>query len=202
MNSYSDPIKGNIQLGPLLDEDAQLLQAVIKMTNPKVVVEFGYFWGKSANAMLAAMDADAELHSFDNTKDAGHAMAHTQDARFNFYPMSQDEFWKTQIDKIDFVFLDASHDMELNKNTFLQIKDKLNPKAIIAVHDTGTWIGGNVFDAEAGYLDANGNWVHCPGEIDFVNWLKANHKDFEQIHFHSSRQIRHGITLLQRYEAL
>lgn len=43
-------------LGPLLDEDALFLQAIIKMITPKVVLELGHFWGKSAKAMLEVMD--------------------------------------------------------------------------------------------------------------------------------------------------
>lgn len=182
-----------IILGPLLKEDAQFLQAIIKMTTPKKLVEFGFFRGDSARAMLEVMDADAHLHSFDNTKNPV-----VDDPRFTFHMKSQEE---VEIYDIDFVFLDASHDFELNKKTFERLERRMNPKGIIAVHDTGTW-PGNVFDAEAGYEREDGRYVHCPGEIEFVNWVKENYQDWQQIHFHSDRAVRHGITLLQRYEKL
>lgn len=180
-----------IVLGPLLDEDAFFLQSIIRMTNPKVVVEFGYFWGKSSKMMLEVMDADAELHSFDNTKNPV-----VEDKRFHFYCKSQEEI--TGIKDIDFVFLDASHYLDLNQKTFEAIKDCMSEKGIIAIHDTGTWVGGNVFNAERGHLNTKGEWVHCPDEIDFVNWLKKEYPQWQQIHFHSNRQVRHGITLLQK----
>lgn len=189
-NHYND-----IVLGPLLEEDAQFLKAIIKMCTPKVLVEFGYFWGHSAKAMLEAMDADAELHSFDNTKNPV-----LPDPRFHFYCKSQEEV--EGIENIDFVFLDASHDLELNKKTFEKLVPYLSPKAIIAVHDTGTWVGGNVFNADLGRKNEKGEWVHCPDELTFVDWVKENHPDFQQIHFHSHRQVRHGITLLQKYVKL
>lgn len=178
-------------LGPLLVEDAEFLQAIIKMTNPKKVVEFGYFLGHSARAMLEVLAEDAELHSFDNTKNPV-----MDDPRFHFYHKSQEEI--DGIDDIDFVFLDASHYLDLNQQTFEKIKDCMTEKGIIVVHDTGTWIGGNVFNVERGHENAKGEWVHCPEEIKFVNWIKEKYPEWQQIHFHSSRQIRHGITLLQK----
>jgi hypothetical protein len=184
----------NHQLGPLLDEDALLLQSVIKMTNPRIVVELGHFWGKSAMAMLEAMDADAELHSYDNTKNAVF-----EDKRFHFYRKSQEE---VDIPNIDFVFFDASHELELNRQTFRKLATLMNEKGIIAVHDTGTWIGGNVFNALDGFADEKGNWVHCPDELTFMNWIRDYHPEWQQIHLHSSRQVRHGITLLQKYVKL
>ncbi len=185
---------GDIELGPLLDEDALLLQAVIRMTNPKIVVEIGHFWGKSAMKMLEVMDHDSELHSYDNTKQPVFA-----DQRFHFYRKSQEE---VDVRNIDFAFLDASHDLSLNQQTFIKMLPDLTEKAIIAVHDTGTWIGGNVFNAEFGHMNEKKEWVHCPDELTFVNWIKEAYPEFQQIHFHSNRAVRHGITLLQRYVKL
>lgn len=180
-----------IVLGPLLKEDAEFLKAIIKMTNPKKVVEFGYFWGDSSREMLSVMDQDAELHSFDNTKNPV-----ITDKRLHFYCKSQEDI--EGIFDIDFVFLDASHELDLNQKTFEKLKDCMSDKGIIAIHDTGTWIGGNVFNADLGHLNKKGEWVHCPDEIDFVNWIKEKYPEWQQIHFHSSRDVRHGITLLQK----
>lgn len=180
-----------IMLGPLLDQDAEFLKAIIKMTTPKVLIEFGHFLGHSAKAMLSVMEPDAVLHSFDNTR--GHGVT---DPRFHFRSESQDA--AHDIKDIDFIFLDASHYLDLNQKTFLNFKDRLNDKAIIAIHDTGAWVGGNVFDVAQGHMNAKGEWVHRPEEIDFVNWIRKEYPEFDQIHFHSSHQVRHGITLLQK----
>lgn len=185
-----------MSLGPLLKEDAEFLKAIIKMTTPKKVVEFGFFWGDSARAMLSAMPEISELHSFDNTKN-GEGI---EDGRFHFYCKSQDEI--EGINNIDFVFLDASHELELNKRTFEYLRKNMNEKGIIAVHDTGTWIGGNVFNAEFGEMNEKGEWVHCPDEIAFINWVKETYPEWQQIHFHSSSEVRHGITLLQNTNML
>lgn len=180
-----------IVLGPLLEEDKLFLQAIIRMTNPMVLIEFGYLWGHSAQAMLDVMDPTAVLHSYDYTKNPTHP-----DPRFKFHMKSQEEV--EGIENIDFVFIDASHDFELNKITLIKLMDHLSDKAIIAVHDTGTW-PSNVFDTDHGETRSDGRFVHCPGEVKFVNWVATNFPIFQVIHFHCDNQVRHGITLLQKY---
>lgn len=181
------------ELGPILDEDVSLLQAVIRMTCPKVLVEFGHFYGKSAKAMLEVMDSEAHLYSYDPTKYAA-----VVDPRFTFIRKSQDEF--EPLPSVDFVFLDASHELSLNKKTFQQLLPCLSPTAIIAIHDTGTW-PSNVWNRIEGYQMGD-EYVFNPEEREFVNWLKENNPEFEQIHFHTTRQVRHGITIIQRYNKL
>lgn len=190
-----DNFYGDIELGPALDEDINFLQAIIKMIVPKTVVEFGYFWGKSANAMLEVLSEDAVLHSFDNTKDPI-----VNDHRFKFYCKSQEQI--DGIENIDFVFLDASHDLELNKKTFEKLIPLMSEQGIIAVHDTGKWVGGNVFNASIGEPDEDGNWIHCIEELQFIDWIKEKHPDWQIINFHSLNAVRHGITLLQKYKKL
>lgn len=183
-----------ITLGKILDEDALLLQAIIKMTSPKTLVEFGFLHGDSAKKMLEVMDNEAHLYSFDNTtngKDLG--------SNFTFHKLSQTEIDKTDIKDIDFVFIDASHEIELNKETFKKLLPLLTEKAIIIIHDTGSWCDGNVWELERGRLNPDGSWTHCPDEVDFVNWIKENYPEWQQIHLHSKRQLRHGMTLLQKY---
>lgn len=185
-----------IQLGPLMKEDAAVLQALIRATNPKTLIEFGHLLGESAKVMLEAMDSDAVLHSYDPTQDS----SISDEPRFIFHKQSQTEI--SGIENIDFVFLDASHEYDLNMETFLKIKDNLSPKAIIIVHDTGSWAGGNVFDITWGHPDGNGCWVHRPDEQLFVDWIKKAYPEFQQIHLHSVQQVRHGMTILQRYHKL
>lgn len=184
-----------IELGPIMKEDALLLQAIIKLTNPRKILELGFFYGESAKKMLEVMDGDSKLISFDNTKNGN-----IDDPRFIFYRKSQEEL--DGIYDIDFCFIDASHEIKLNKKTFEKLKDIMTDGGIIAVHDTGAWLGGNVFEIKKGKLDDNGNWVHCPDEQEFVNWIKETYPEWQQIHFHSKRQVRHGMTLLQKYKKL
>lgn len=183
-------IKPLKSLGPLLDEDAEILKAIILLTTPLVVLEFGHLFGDSSRAMLSVMREDARLISIDKDMPA-----RVKDSRFTFHQISQEEYIPTE--KIDFVFLDASHDFELNKKTFENIKPFLSDKAIVAVHDTGTW-PSNLWNFNLGHETSDGRYAHCPDEIHFVNWLFENEPDYQQIHFHSVHEPRHGITLIQK----
>lgn len=178
-------------LGPLLDADADFLKAIIGMTTPLVVLEFGFLYGDSARAMLSAMRHDARLISID--KDRWSNIEN--EPRFTFHQVSQETFIPEEI--VDFVFLDASHELEINKQTFMNIVPHLSEKAIIAIHDTGKW-PHNVYQFNAGMDTSDGRYSHCPDEIRFTNWLQDEHPDWQQIHFHSDRETRHGITLLQK----
>ncbi len=173
-----------MELGRIQDEDVLLLQAVIKMTCPVNLVELGYLNGYSTRKILEVMRSDAHLTSYDNTIQS----SSIQDERFTFKNKSQTEIEEQDI---DFIFFDASHDFEINKKTFSKLK--LKDKAIIAVHDTGLW--------NEMVLDTGGYWIgdgyaHRPGEILFVKWLKE--KGYNAIDFHTLKETRHGITLLQK----
>lgn len=182
-------------LGPITKEDGDFLKAIIMLTTPKTVVEFGYFMGDSARAILSVLDNEATLHSFDNQKDTD-----IEDRRFIFHKKSQEEI--SDIKDIDLVFLDASHNLELNKKTFDYLKDNMSEKGIIIVHDTGSWVGGNIFNISWGKPDKKGNWIHQPGEVDFVNYVLNEYPNWQQIHLHSNREVRHGMTLLQNKNML
>lgn len=171
-------------LGPIQDEDVLLLQAVIKMTCPVQLVELGYLNGFSTTKMLEVMHSDAKLTSYDNSL---HDSA-IKDERFIFKNKSQTECDEKQI---DFIFFDASHDFEINVETFNKLD--LADKAIIAVHDTGLW--------NEMVMDTGGHWIgegyaHRPGERQFVEWLKE--KGYNAIDFHTLKETRHGMTLLQK----
>lgn len=180
-------------LGPALDEDIKVLQAIIQATDPKLVIEFGFFHGKSAKGMLDAMSPDARIISYDCTKDGK-----IDDPRFTFMKKSQEDF--EPVPNVDFVFLDASHDLDLNRLTWIALEPCLTPNAIVAVHDTGTW-PSNLWNRPEGY-DLGGRYIPRPDERRFVNWLKVHYPDYQQIHLHSNTQVRHGITLLQHYNHL
>lgn len=183
-----------IELGPLLPEDALLLQAIIKMTNPMNVVEFGFLRGRSTRVMLEAMDANARLTSHDNTE----VYNIPEDPRFTLKRIGQEDF--EPMENVDFVFLDASHDFELNKKTFEKLQSSLTDDAIIAVHDTGKWFA-NVFEFHLGY-EHEGGWLHCPDERKFMNWIKETYPEYQQIHLNTQSKISHGISLLQKYNKL
>lgn len=177
-----------MKLGSLQQQDKDLIKAIIKMTKPSVLVEFGHLLGESARSMLEVM-GDAKLISYDNTVDSK-----ITDSRFVFRRKCQSEY--NEPDLVDFVFLDASHKLDLNIKTLEALN--LNDNAIIVVHDTGVWTK-NV-GATYGYWK-DGFYYHCPEEREFINWIKEN-TDFNVINLHTTKEIRHGITLLQRNNPL
>lgn len=173
-----------IELGPIQDCDVLLLQAVIKMTCPINLVELGYLNGYSTKKILEVMRPDAKLTSYDSTVTGSNII----DSRFTFKNQSQTEVNEQDI---DFIFFDASHDLEINKETFNRLN--LSENAIIAVHDTGLW-NEMVLDT-GGYWVGNG-YAHRPDEREFVKWLKE--KGYNAINFHTLKETRHGMTLLQK----
>lgn len=195
-----------IARGPLMRDEALFLHGLIRVVRPKTVVEIGFFQGHSALNFLTALDADARLYSFDLDpaceQRAQALFAH--DARLTFRTRSQDEISAADVEhrRVDFVFLDASHDFDRNQRTFARLEPLLADGAILAVHDTGT-MPGRLMPDWHWFHQMPERWVgeDCevmPGERAFVNWLLERHPGFSQIHFHSLHTLRCGITLLQR----
>ena len=180
-----------IELGKIQDEDVLLLQAIIKMTCPSKLVELGYLNGYSTRKFLEVMRPDAKLISYDNTVRNSNIV----DSRFTFKNLSQTDY---EEEDVDFIFFDASHNFELNIETLKKVENTLNNGAIIAVHDTGLW-NEMVMDTIEGYWIENG-YAHRPDERKFVAWIKDHYKDYQIINFHTLKELRHGITLLQKYK--
>jgi predicted O-methyltransferase YrrM len=173
-------------LGPIQEEDKKLIQSVILMTCPSVVVEFGTNRGESALAILEVLQG--KLYSFDIDK-----IQNIRHPNFIFIHRGQETYNLTE--PVDIVFFDGAHNLELNIQAYLKIEPYLTPGAIIIVHDTGTW--KEMFVDNGGYMTSEG-YIHQPDERKFVNWLTG----WNKIHFHTHKEVRHGITLLQRNKDL
>lgn len=199
-----------ITWGPVQRDEALFLHALVRAVRPLVVVEIGFLQGDSAFNFLRALDADARLYSFD-VDPACTAVAHERlghDPRFVFRSRSQDALTREDIDGrlADFVFLDAAHDLGLNEAAFERLLELMGPDAIVAIHDTGT-IPRALVPAGHWTLGLTERWAgddyeHQPEERAFVNRLLESHPEFSQVHVHSRRAFRHGLTLLQRSEPL
>lgn len=206
--------QGRKALGPLQREEALFMNGLIKVLRPKTVLEFGFASGHSAFNFLSAMEKDSRLYSVDISDDAKD-MANffdRMDERFCFIHKSQDEVVPPDFNhrEIDFVFIDASHDANLNKKTFKNIRSSLSERVTIAVHDTGIWIKKLMSAEQLRYirtredqrwLDEN-RCTHQPGERKFVNWISDTYPEFNTIHLHTENYLRHGISLLQKQTRL
>ena len=94
-----------------------------------------------------------------------------------------------------------AHDLTLNQAAFENLLPLMAKDAILAVHDTGTIHRTAVpgeWNVDPGAPFAGGGFEHQAAERAFVNWTLDTHPEFAQVHIHSRRAIRHGITLLQR----
>jgi predicted O-methyltransferase YrrM len=196
--------------GPVQRDEAVLLHALVRDLRPATVVEVGFLFGHSAFNFLRALDGDARIYSFDvDPSCAAHARLRCQhDRRFVFHNRSQDEIRAEDVDgrPIDFAFIDGAHDLAVNQRTFERLLPLLSPLALIAIHDTGgiprslTRPGDQTLRMTERWVDDE--FEHQPDERAFVNWLRTSHPEFSQVHLHSKRAFRHGMTLLQRSTSL
>jgi len=198
--------------GPLQRNEALLLFALVKVIRPQTVVEFGFSSGHSSYNFLQAMDVESRLYSFDiGDRSAEIAQRYFRKRRnFRFLQKSQDAFSASDIDgrQIDLAFIDAAHELNINKKTFAAILPCLAPDAIIAVHDTGTWARSQMQSVHTQFAEGKpGDWInpdefqHERDEREFVNWIITDYP-FHALHFHTLRCIRHGMTLLARKNIL
>jgi len=203
-----------LAVGPLQRDEALLLHAVVRVIRPAVVLELGFLRGRSALNFLAAVPPSSHLYAVDNDP---HAQERARDVfdgvpNFHFIAKSQDEIGAADVGgaPIDLLFMDASHDVTLNQRTFERLLDLLAPNAIVAVHDTGSWPLDHflplhhqcVREGTEGEWISDTQFAHQVAERRFVNWIRETHPEFAQLHLHSERTVRHGLTLMQRSTAL
>jgi predicted O-methyltransferase YrrM len=200
------PFYDEITVGPLQRDEALLLHGLVRTVRPSTVVEIGFYHGWSAYNFLAALDDDARLYSFD-IDPVCDQVAHRRfgdEPRLVYRRRAQQDLTPDDVDgrAVDLLFIDGAHDLALNQAAFAGLLPALAPNAIVAVHDTGTvlrtwtpdWLARTI-PAERWLGDA---YEHQPDERAFVNWLRDAHPDFAQLHLHTDRTPRSGITLLQR----
>jgi predicted O-methyltransferase YrrM len=200
-------------IGPVQREEAMFLFSLIRMLRPRILVEFGFARGHSALNFLMAMDYEADLYSYDvDVASASLAEKYASEySGFHFLHKSQETFSPVDVGGrlIDFVFIDAAHELDLNQKTFTLLLPSLAPNAILAVHDTGTWNRHHFLSEHFNFANERPNqWLnldefqHQRAERQFVNWVADAFSDFQVIHLHSLNCVRHGITLLQRGHTL
>jgi predicted O-methyltransferase YrrM len=194
--------------GPLQREEALFFLGLVKVIRPQTVVEFGFHYGHSAFNFLQALDPESRLYSYDIADTSAEIARRCFGGwrNFRFLRKSQDAFSPSDIDgrKIDLVFIDAAHIIEINQRTFTAILPALAPNALVCVHDTGTWPKSRMGPVQQEFAEGRPeDWIsadefqHIRHEREFVNWIVREHP-FHAVHLHSLRCIRNGITLLQR----
>lgn len=195
-----------ITLGPIQRDEAILLFGLARMTRPRTVVEIGLNFGHSAYNLLRALDADARLYAFDVDPvcDQVAVRRFADEPRFVYRRRAQQDLTAADVDdrEVDLAFVDGAHDLALNRQLFERLAPLLSERAVVAVHDTGTTPGRFIEEGrperelpERWFGD---EYEPQPDERAFVNWLLEAHPAFAQIHLHTTRVPRYGLTLLQR----
>jgi len=192
-------------IGPIQRSEAIMMFGLVRVLRPKTVVELGFFRGDSA-AVLAAATEDIEgsrVVSHDIHVDL--AIAETLMRRYPHLEVRQADQRAVGDDlgnAIDFLFVDASHDFETNKQTWAALKGRLAQNAVVMVHDTGLWVDPYRPPEHTQGCPGTANGVpgryHQPHEVHFVQWVAATEPDWVKMDFWSANTFRHGFTLLQR----
>lgn len=187
--------------GPQQDDEALLIYSIIKVTKPKVVVETGMYEGYSSVNILAALENNSRLFTYDIVKHNPSSKAF-RDKRFKFILKSQADFNHDDVDNlvIDMAILDDGHIFEVEQEFWRKLITFLSPNALVLIHDTGLHI--NYFDKVSQYctcdFEKKCGYVHQDGERRFVNWIIDNYPQWRVVNFHSYNVFRHGLTVLQR----
>ena len=207
--SHLASYEGDEALGPVQRDEALLLFALVRTTMPRVVVEFGFRTGHSAFNFLRALPPDAMVYSYDTSSGSGSiaALEFAHFPNFRFLSKPQQQFDPADIEhrEIDFVFFDAAHEFDANRETWSKLAPLLAEHAIVAVHDTGTWAKSHFASAHAWAAESEpGRWLneeeyeHQSGERQFVNWIVETSPEYCVVQLHTLRALRHGLTLLQK----
>lgn len=200
-------------LGNLQRDESIFLYGLLKVLRPKVVVEFGFLNGFSSSVILSALDKTSRLYSYDNSDYAKNsALSFTRKHRnFFFQSKRQEDFDPKDVggSKLDFVLVDASHDLQVNIITFEKIKDSLTDDSLIMVHDTGLWHRKFMKEEHFACLNTTAHkWLdadrvaHQINDLQFINWIIQYHQDFAMLNFGSSNILRHGFTLIGKNKIL
>jgi hypothetical protein len=188
--------------GPIQDDEALLLYAIIRVCMIKNIVEIGGLDGYSAANFLSAIsDCEGKLFTIDLNSVIQKASNHfviQKDAG----TVSPTDLLNT---KIDMLFFDCHHyqaQMEFYDN---MTENKLiDDDTMIVLHDT------NLHPTKScawAYRIEEG-WIHQPVERIMVNELVTNY-GYHVVNFHTKMEkhkenlpFRHGISVLSKYKVL
>lgn len=162
--------------GPIQDDEALLLFALIRVTRIKRILEFGGVHGYSAKNFLEAVD-DGTVYTVDWGVDGGTEM---QDGNHWVISKNVADVTPEDVDNIpiDLVFFDChAYEAELCGFQNLKRAGIITDKTIFVFHDTNLWPtkdAPNLFQEEWPDIsyEVEGGFVFCPPERQLVNDFK------------------------------
>lgn len=186
--------------GPIQDDEALLLFALIRSMRLKTVVEIGGLGGYSARNFCAAVGPKGKVITLDLyplPKVARNHIVLIGDAM----GMRGDAFG---VDRFDLVFFDChEYEVQLQFLRNLEADGLIDDATVICLHDTNTH--------PAKYYDwayeVPEGWVHQPVERRLVNTLHTLGYDAFCVHSRNESHdaalpYRHGLTLMRKFRSL
>ena len=188
--------------GPIQDDEALLLYAIVRVCMVKNIVEIGGLDGYSAvNFLSAISNSDGRLFTIDLNSVIQKAPNH--------FVIQKDIGEVGVVDllytKIDLVFFDCHNYESQMKFYHNMIENKLiDEDTIIALHDTNLHPNKN---CDWAYRIGEG-WIHQPVERMMINELATNY-GYHAVNFHTKMEkhgdnlpFRHGVSILSKYKIL
>lgn len=203
--------------GPIQRDEAMFLYSLVKMIRPETIVEFGLQFGLSAYNFVLAKDNFCHYYGFDIEEwciqKCWKLCQNQPNTRFT--KLNCLDFNSRHIDerKIDLVFFDCAHHVEINKSTIANILPCMSDDGIFIIHDTGIFSTESRQYFPIEYRDNFPQMWHrwsnshkdefvLVEERHTANWFKENYPNYEQIHFHSKIFFRCGMTFFQKKKIL
>jgi predicted O-methyltransferase YrrM len=202
-----------VVIGPLQRPEALFIHSLVLVLRPKRIVELGFYKGDSCAALAAAAQEINRLTGFQHSNVESYDIRVNNDDEARIvseYPgtvvrvMDQLDVHNVEGGEIDFLFIDAAHNLAINKDTWTRLEPRLSPNAMVMVHDTGLWVDAYRPSSISrqgmdGVIrgDVTGCF-HQPDEVAFVKWVTKTYTSWTKMDFMSVHAFRHGFTLLQR----
>lgn len=163
--------------GPIQDDEALLLFALIRVTRIKRIVEFGSGTGYSAANFVAAVGDTGTVYSVDWGEE-GPVQKAADNHVIIYKDVADVEAEDLGKEPVDLVFFDChAYEAELCAFQKLRRAGVITDKTILVLHDTNLWptkaapnLSGTEWP-EISY-EVEGGWVFCPPERQIVNDLK------------------------------
>lgn len=193
--------------GPIQDDEALLLFAIIRVMRLRRVLEIGGLDGYSARNFCEAVGPEGNVYTIDRNYFTPVAPNHTVIMR-DAAKIEAADIGNTQL---DLIFFDC-HDYAAQMTLFRRLRDAgmISSRAVIALHDTNLHppvLHPAYPRPEHDDIIDDGGWVHQPVERRMVNdlhrlgWdafvLDTRMKDHD-----ATLPIRHGLTLMRQFVPL
>ncbi len=189
-------------LGPIQDDEALFLFALIRGNRMRRVLELGGLSGYSANNFLAALDYPDEGASVLYTVDLNPVPVLAPNHVVLMKNALDLESTDVGSHPLDLVFFDC-HDM-VQMQVFERFLEQglITDETVLALHDTNLHYAP--FQVWGHFVAGEGGFAHQPVEREMVNLLRARGYDCFSIRTTKERHseafpFRHGLTVCQRF---